>query len=55
MKTWIFASLFLGANINIIIQVTFPNIIAYLDETFERWAKWCKFQNEIILLNGCKL
>jgi hypothetical protein len=43
-KACIFASHFLRAFINILIQVIFPNIITYLDKTFK------EEQNEIFLL-----
>ncbi len=43
-------SLFLLAIINIFFQVIFPNIIRYLDRTFEEGKNYMKFQFEIILV-----
>ncbi len=44
MKTYIVASLFLRAIINIFIQMIFPNIIACVDITFKEEQNYIIFK-----------
>jgi len=43
-KTFVFASLYLRAIINIFIQVIFPSIMAYLDRTFKEEKNHMNFK-----------